>query len=49
MEETVLTAEAEVHKGAMVTLPNPPTKTGKKCGAAVRTVGKEVGPRRKND
>ena len=28
---------------------NPPTKTRRKCEVAVRTVGKEVGQRRKND
>ena len=28
---------------------NPPTKTGRKCGAAVRTVKKDVGRRRVKD
>ena len=44
-----ITAEAEVSKGEMVTTPTPPTKTGGKCGAAVRTVKKEVGRRRGKD
>ena len=38
-----ITAEAKMREGEMVTTPTPPTKTGRKCGAAVRTVGKEVG------
>ena len=46
--ETVTTAEAAVRKGAMVQTPTPPTKTGRKCGAVVRTVRKEVGRIRKN-
>ena len=49
VEEKGTTAGEAVHKGAMVQTPNPPTKTGRKFGAAVRTVGKEVGRRRKND
>ena len=51
VEETGITAEVEVRKGAMFQTPPPPppTKTGRKCGAVVRTVGKEVGLRRKND
>ena len=48
--EMEITAEAEVHKGGMVTTTTPPpTKTGRKCGTAVRTVGKEVGWRRRNN
>ena len=50
MGEMEITAEAEVHEGDMVTTPiPPPTKTDRKCGAAIRTVGKEVGRRRGND
>ena len=41
-------AEAEERKGEMVTTPTPPTKTSRKCGAAVRTVGKEIGWCRRN-
>ena len=47
--EMEITAEAEVHKGELVTTTTPPTKTGRKCGAAVRTVSKEVGQRIGND
>ena len=49
VEDTETTTETAVHEGAMVQIPIPPTKTGRKFGAAVRTVGKEVGRRRKND
>ena len=50
VEETGITAEPEVHKGTMVTTPTlPPTKTGIKCGTAVRTVRKEVVQHIKND
>ena len=45
--ETVTTAEAAVRKGAMVQTPTPPTKMGRQFGAEARTVGKEVGQRRK--
>ena len=38
--KTEITAEAEV---LMVTTPIPPTRTDIECGAAVRTVGMEVG------
>ena len=34
------TAEAAVREGAMVQTPNSPTKTGRKLGAADRSVGK---------
>ena len=47
--EMKITAEAEVREGLMVPTPTPPTKKGRKCGAAVRTFGKEVGWRRGND
>ena len=48
-DRTGLTAYSEVRKGVMVTSPNPPpTKTDRGWGAAVRTVGTEVGRRRKN-
>ena len=47
--ETGTTAEATVREGAMVQTPPPPTKTKRKFGMAVRTVGKEVGRRRKKD
>ena len=48
-EETGTMAEAAVRKGVMVQAPTPPpTNTGRKFGAAVGTVGKEVGRRRKN-
>ena len=40
---TEKTVEAEVHKGVVVTKPNPRTKTYRESGAAVRTVGTEVG------
>ena len=44
------TAEAAVRKGGMVQTPTPPpTKTGRKLGAADRPVAKEVGRRRWND
>ena len=49
VEETVITAEAPVHERAMVQTPTPPTKTGRKLGAVVRAVGKEVVRRRNND
>ena len=49
VEETGTTAEAVVREGDMVQTKNPPTKTGRKFGAAVRTFGKEAGRRRKND
>ena len=49
VEETEITAEAEVREGSMVTTPTPLINTGRKFGAAVRTVGKEVGRRRGND
>ena len=49
VEETGITAEVAVCKGAMVQKPTSPTKMGIKFGAGVRTVGKEVGRRRKND
>ena len=42
--EMKITAEAEVREGVMVSTPTPPQKkTGRKFGAAVRTVRKEVG------
>ena len=47
--ETGTTAEAAVCEGGMVQTPNPPTKTGRKLGAADRTFGKEVGWRRRNN
>ena len=47
--ETGTTSEAAVREGDMVERPTLPTKTGRKCGVAVRTVGKEVGWCRKND
>ena len=47
--ETVITAEAAVRKGGMVQTPTPPTKTGRKIGAADRPVAKEVGWCRRND
>ena len=47
--DTVKTAGVEVREGAMVQTPTPPTKKGRKFGAAVRTVGKEVGWRINND
>ena len=47
--ETGTTAEAAVREGAMVQTPPPSTKTGRKFGAVVRTVGKKVGRRRKNN
>ena len=47
--ETEITAEAEVCEGEMVTTPTPPTKTGRKYGAAVRTFRKEVGWSRGNN
>ena len=40
------TEEAEVHEGVLVTTPIPPTKTDIECGAAVRTIGTEVGRRK---
>ena len=44
--ETGTTSEATVSKGAMVkTPPPPPTKTGRKLGAADIPVAKEVGRR----
>ena len=50
VEETEITAEAEVLEGEMVITPTPPpTQTGIKCGAAVKTVRKEVGRSRGND
>ena len=48
LEEIGTTAEAEVREGAMVKTPNPRTKTVRIFGAAVRTVGKEIGLSRKN-
>ena len=48
--EIELKAEAEVCEGVMVTTSTPPpNNTGRKCEAAVRTAGKEVGWRRGND
>ena len=47
--EMKITAEAEVHEGEMVTTPPHPTNTDRKCGAEVRTVGKEVDWRIGND
>ena len=51
MVEMEITVKAEVREGGMVTTPTPPpsTNTGRKCGAAVRSVGKEVGWRRGNN
>ena len=49
VKETGTMAEAAAREGGMVQTPPPPTKTGRKFGAAVRTVRKEVGRRRKND
>ena len=50
VEETGITAEAEVREGAMVTTPTPPpTNTGRKYRAAVRILGKEVGRHRENN
>ena len=49
VEEMVTTAEAAVREGTMVQTPTPPTKTGRKLGAADRPVAKEVGWRRQND
>ena len=40
---TGTTAEVEVREGVVVTTPPPPTKTDRESGAAVRTVGTEVG------
>ena len=42
---TEITAEAEVHEGAVVTTtpPPPPTKTDRYSGVAVRTVSTELG------
>ena len=48
VEETVIMAEAEMREGATVKTPTNTTKTGRKRGEAVRTVGKEVGWRRNN-
>ena len=47
--ETGTTSEAAVRGGAMVQTPTPPTKTGRKFGVAVRTIGKEVGRCRINN
>ena len=49
VEYTGKAEEAAVCEGEMVQTPNPPTNTGRKFGAAVRTFGKEVGRRRKNN
>ena len=49
VEETGTIAEAAVREGAMVQTQTPPTKKGKKIGAEVKTIGKEVGRHRKND
>ena len=38
-----------MRNGAMVQTSTPPTKTGRKFGAAVRTVRKEFGRLRNND
>ena len=46
--DTATTAETAVCEGETVQTPPPPTKTGRKFGAAVITVWKEVGRRRKN-
>ena len=49
-DRTVLTAEAKLRKGVMVTTPTPPppTKRDRECGTAVRTVRKEVFRSRRN-
>ena len=47
--ETGKTAEAEVGVGEMVQPNPPPTKTDRNLGEAVRTEGKEVGWRRRDD
>ena len=46
---TGTTADLGVREGAMVQTPTPPTKTGRKLGAADRPVKKEVGRRRQNN
>ena len=49
VDRTEITVEAEVRGGVMVTTTTlPPTRTDKECGAAVRTVGMEVGCCREN-
>ena len=48
-EETVKTAEAEVGVGEMVQPQTLLTKTDRNLGEAVRTEGKEVGRRRRDD
>ena len=48
-EETGTSAEAAVREGVMVQTPTPSTKTSRKFRAAVITVRKEVGHRRKNN
>ena len=47
--ETETTAEAAVREGAMVQTPTPPTKTGRKLGAADRPSAKEVCRHRQNN
>ena len=47
--ETDKTAEAAVGEGEMVQTSTPPTKTDGKLGSEVRTDGKEVGRRRRDD
>ena len=47
--DTGTTTEAAMREAAMVQIPTPPTKTGRKLGAADRPGAKEVGPRRQND
>ena len=46
---TGTTADLGVREGAMVQTPTPPTKTGRKLGAADRPVKKEVCRRRQNN
>ena len=47
-ERTVKTEDAEVSEGVVVTTPPPSTKTERECGATFRTIGTEVGWRKKN-
>ena len=47
-DRTAPTADGEVRKGIVVTTPIPPTNTDREYGAAVKTVGTEVGRRKNN-